>query len=131
VKVALGMRHSADRLLALYVLVLLGLGIRALLPMHWDIGLLGRELGGWSMYGSELSDLRVVAKAKGKKLRIDGFWHTQFAASATPRLAPEVVTRYAAWLHERHDLLPTQPVSVEVRYRIDRGLARTVKVEYP
>lgn len=122
---------GAQALLTLYVVMLLGLGVRALLPKHWDIGLLGRDIGGWSMYGSEVSDLKIVAKTNGKKLRTEGFWHARFVHSSTPRLHLDLVARYAAWLHDRHDLPPTQSVTVEVRHRVDRGLSHRIKVKYP
>lgn len=118
-------------LLTLYVLTLLGLGCRCLVPNSWDIGWYGREVGGWAMYGSEVSERKITATTNGRKLKPQGFWHAKFVSSATSRLPKKLVDDYAAWLHRQNKLSPDDPVEVKVTYRINRGPKLTVRGTYP
>lgn len=123
--------NRAKALLLLYALTLISLGVRCLLPHAWDIGWYGREIGGWSMYGSEVKSVKVTAHSEGKKLRAKGFWHARFVSSATSRLSVKLVDEYAKWLHKKNKLPADAPVTVKVTYRIDRGPKKTVRGSYP
>lgn len=124
--------RRAKTTLALYTLALTGLGVRCLVPNTCDIGWLGREIGGWAMYGSEVSALVIKARtSNGQTLQADGFWHAKLVSSATSRLPQSLVDRYAAWLHQRNGIEAEEQVLVEITYRLDRGPKKRIKGSYP